>query len=275
MLRRDASEQTQLIAKAQTLLQQGALEEARELLLQEGFVQGDNPLLQNAYYELIPIDEALKAKLSPLKSALQPPFDDSAVKAVAAVAKEAARATNKATYAWIRDPRVTDVLIDALSHGKARLVKETALALAHIVHRYFADYRVRAAFVPLLSNGNKTVRRVACGVVGRWPDEAIVAMLAPLMEDKEAEVRQEATKTLAGLPRESIPELALALFESALIARLQDTDPTVRDIAAFGLGEHQVKQAVPELEAALRVEVSRLAGESIEGALGKLTASAG
>ncbi|ABC29872.1 protein containing HEAT repeats [Hahella chejuensis KCTC 2396] len=275
MQRQDATEQTRLIEKAQTLLQQGALEDARELLLREGFEQGDNPLLQNAYYELIPLGETLQARLDPLKTALQPPYDEASVKAVAAIVKEAAKASNKVTHAWIRDPRVTDLLIDALSHGNARLVKEAALALTHIVHRYFADYRVRAAFVPLLSNANKTLRRVACGVVGRWPDESIVAMLAPLTEDKAAEVRQEATKTLAGLEQENIPALTRPLFEDALIARLKDSEPTVRDIAAFGLGAHGVARAASELEAALRVEVSPLVRESIEITLGKLTKKTG
>ncbi|CAM2068932.1 HEAT repeat domain-containing protein [Sulfidibacter corallicola] len=260
------------IAEAKRLLARGDVGEAKELLLKAGFIDDLDPAVQAAYYDLIPPDPALLRRMDGVLRDLGGDRDVATrTRAAGLIALEAAAEESLETDAWIRDPRVTDALMEALGNGPAGLVKEAAMALTHIVLRYFADYRVRTAFLPLLHGRHAVVRRLACSVVGALAHPDNCELLLPLLEDKAAEVRREAVVVLSEWFEELRPGEGVRMqITVALEKALADPDPQMRERAAFALGNLGDYRSSGALERALAGEGEHLVRETMEEALAQL-----
>lgn len=260
------------IVEAQQLLDSGDLEGAKELLLRAGFVENDDTAVQEAYYRLIPVGEALQARLDGVLQQLGEGDQDSRVKAAAAVAKEAARAVNAETLAWIRDPRVTDHLKSAMCEGKAKLVKEAAGAAILVIHRYFADVRLREPFVALLKNRNKTLRRHACNAMVALNHPEVVTLLTPMLADKADEVRGQVCVLLGSLAqKKQLDDTQRTDLLPVVSGLLEDDGVAVRGHAASTLRKFGDPAALDALRAALGRETIPLVRETLNDAIATLS----
>ncbi len=260
------------IAEAQKLLDSGDLEGAKELLLRVGFIEKDDPAVQEAYYRLIPAGQALQTRLDGVLQQLHDGDQDSRAKAAAAIAKEAARAVNAETHAWICDPRVTDHLKSAMIDGKAKLVKEAAGAAILIIHRYFADVRLREPFVALLKNRNKTLRRHACNAIVALHHPEVVALLTPMLADQADEVRGQVCVLLGTLAQKNqLDETRRTALLPAVIGLLEDDGVAVRDHAAATLRKFGDPAALDALRAALERETIPLVRDTLSDAIAALS----
>lgn len=260
------------IAEAQQLLNSGDLEGAKEHLLRVGFIENDDAAVQDAYYRLIPVGSALQTRLDGVLQQLGEGEPDSRAKAANAVAKEAARTVNAETYAWIRDPRVTDLLKSAMTAGNAKLTKEAAGAAILIVHRYFADVRLREPFVPLLKNRNKTLRRHACNAVVALQHPEVVALLTPMLADKADEVRGEVCVLLGDLAQKAqLDDSQRAALLPPVMGLLEDSAVDVRDRAAATLRKFGDPRALDALRGALERETIPLVRDTLTDAIATLS----
>ncbi|CAM2005875.1 HEAT repeat domain-containing protein [Acanthopleuribacter pedis] len=257
-----------VIDEARRLIDAGDAEGAKTLLLNAGFIEHHDTVVQAAYYELIPVDEPLRERLDGVLKQIGEGEVPTRAKAAGVVAKEAARAVNKKTHAWIRDPRVTDVLIEAMETGQAKLVNQAAGAAILIVSRYFADQRLREPFKKLVKNRNKTVRRHAANALAALYVPENVPLLIGMLQDKADEVRAQVALLMGSLAEAG--RLTAAQREEVvpiLCSFLRDETYEVRNRAAGALRKCGDPSALDALREAHATESLALVRETLEFAI--------
>lgn len=154
--------QDKVINQAEQSVENGNLEEAKELLLNEGYIKQLDDEIQKAYRNLIPISSDLENELN---TSLKDVFDSDSKKrfnALRYIHKQARRETHKDRRSWLQEPRTVSILLEVLENEtEEKLIAETAGALSAIAFRYFPDIRIYNALKKLLNSKNKEVLYVA------------------------------------------------------------------------------------------------------------------
>ncbi|NSW75431.1 MAG: HEAT repeat domain-containing protein [Candidatus Atribacteria bacterium] len=168
----------------------------------------------------------------------------------------------KASWALlkIKDPRVTESLLEALQHDIPQVRMGAAYTLGEI-----GDIRAVEPLITVLrEDQEERVRTQAAHALGRLGDKRAVKPLIEALKDREHSVRYAAIMALWELEaKEAIPYL---------IQALHDEHPSVREIAAWVLGEMGDSRVVESLLASLSDEDPSVR-EDIVAALGKIRAN--
>lgn len=151
-----------VIHKAEKLLALGRGREARELLLQEGYVKQLHATIQEAYLNLIPESaECVREQQGSFKDL----FDKNVAQRVNAssyIFKEARREFS-ASREWLGDPRMIDLLFKALQDNEVKVIENITGALWMISHggRYNSDLRIYSKLLDLVTYDHSEIVRYA------------------------------------------------------------------------------------------------------------------
>jgi HEAT repeat protein len=227
----------EVIAQAKQWLKAGKWEEAKELLIEEGFQKRIDPVIVRAYEKLIPPRAPLLEHLDKELAQLQA-VDPKVRKAAADAINKQARAEGS-IYAseWLADPRTTGALLNALAKEQDVLVSEAlASALASICFRHMQDLRVFDPMCALLASKRMKTRSSAVCALGYLRSDDKWAQLVPMLCDKSAEVRDSACYALMNKnDDEVLPPQVLKTAIHSLKAAKKDPNGTVRAHALIAL----------------------------------------
>lgn len=256
---------------ARALCDEGKVDDARELLLERGYIHASDPAIHAAYSSLIPAPDSLNEWIEgPFADANSP---DSAVrfKALDKIAKTVAKAWSKLTLQWARDPRTIDVLLAHTHDSDPRITEAVATALGAIAVRYFADQRIAAAAVSLLDHPSSRARVWAVHALRTVGGESHVVRLDGLVRDEDVRVRQELAIVLK-LRAEAItsPDAKHALAK-AVVPLLSDNDATVRGQIATVLSKLDAREFLPALKAAKAKEKEKVTRGEMNEAIKSLS----
>jgi HEAT repeat protein len=224
------------IERAKAHLEDGEAEEARDLLLAEGYVRREDADIQRAYAKLLRPSGVLATKITEVTAAVSDPSAEARYKALSALAREVFKETSLHIKAWVADPRVTGLLIGALDDEDPRVVEKAAAILSVVVSRYFADLRAFEPLVALLESKRKQTRLYAVFSIpylarpDRWD------VLLPAFEDAAPEVRQTAVRgVLSDEALDELPAGTRTALADALRPFVKDKDPATKVMAERAL----------------------------------------
>lgn len=110
--------------------------------------------------------------------------------------------------------------------------EEIAGALAHTIIRYFPDLRAFPLLETLLSNRKKKTREYAVLGLGWLEDDRRWPLLAPLLKDPALEVRRAVCRVIAFKAQQShVDEEARAAMLALLSPLMKDKDKLLQDFA--------------------------------------------
>lgn len=228
------------IERAKAHIKSGETDEARDLLLTEGYVHREDADVQRAYPQLLKPSGVLAKKLAEVSAAVSEPSAEARYKALSALAREVFQETSEHLRAWLADPRVTDLWIQALGDDDPKVVEKAAAILSVVVSRYFADLRTFEPLSALLMSKRKQTRLYAVFSIpylarpDRWD------VLLPLFGDSAPEVRQTAVRgVLSDEALDQLPAKTRATLADVLRPFAQDKDATTRVMAERALARLQ------------------------------------
>jgi HEAT repeat protein len=244
-----------LIRKAKALADAGKEAEGRDLLLVAGYEAGDEKAIQEAYPALFPVPTGLEKNDAKVKA-----FADKDAKKRADAGKWLSRearlaySLNKKT--WMRDPRLTDAVMEALANeGDPKARNEIAAGLAFLLYRYFPDQRAFAILSSLAGDKNKQIRYSVAVGIGHLRHPARYDVLLPMLGDKVAQVRHEVCLSVCNNKRAGfLTDAEKARLRAALPPLLGDRDRGVRTVCSSALRDCGDRSTIPHLEAAMRKE---------------------
>lgn len=205
-----------VIQKAEKLLEQGHQTDAKDLLLNEGFVKRLNPDIQKAYLTLIPeSEELLREKKTSLEELFSPNVNKR-IKASSYIFKEGRREFAH-SRAWLGDPRTIDLLFAALQDKEPKVIENITGALWMISHggRYNRDLRIYNKLLELVaSDHNETVRNAALGLQNYALTSKYQVLLTVLPKQTVAKtVQQILNNFYRGESRAEIEKIRSGLLE--------------------------------------------------------------
>ena len=253
-----------VVDAALALLGAGKVDDAREFLLDEGYIKRLVPEIQAAYMELIPIHPTLRAMLEEVYPGLDDPDPKVRFDTASRLSRDFSKATLRDNVRWMRDPRASQPLIDAALAPDPKVAGRAVLALARLVTKYFPDQRALPAFRSALSRPEQLIRSNAIAGIGGLRQEKALGLLADVFDQGTADDRGNIAATIAGLAFETPysqlqhplewSEAGKKLWRSKMIALLGDPSAALRRQAANALNFLGDPEAIPALQAARRVE---------------------
>jgi HEAT repeat protein len=254
-----------LIEKAKALAKAGKEEEGRDFLLASGYEVGDEKAVQKAYPALFPPPVELKKNAAKIKG-----FADKDAKKRADagkwLSKEARLSYSLDKKTWMRDPRLTDVVMDALAKEddpKAR--NAIAEGLAFLLYRYFPDQRAFGVLSGLAGDKDKHIRYSVAVGIGHLRHPARYDVLTPMLEDKATQVRHEVCLSVCHNERAGfLTEAEKTVLRPALLPLLDDKDQGVRTVCSSALRDCGDQTTLPHLEAALKKEAVAAVKDSLK-----------
>lgn len=147
-----------IIGEAKGLLHLGKNREARDLLLQEGYVKRLVPEFQTAFLELFPPSQEL---LNEEKTTFRKLVSQQLNVRLEAARYLCGQAHNEITIkreAWLKDPRTVDVLLAAARDNEPKTLAEISLALAALAERYYKDLRMYPVLRELIRHSAREVQ---------------------------------------------------------------------------------------------------------------------
>lgn len=227
---------TNAIARAQTLIKDGKVEEAKELLLDEGFVRRHDPDIESAYPKLIPPNPLLEARLKGELARVADPDPEVRYKTLAAILREVFGEWSLDLKAWLTDPRSTAALTRALRDGRPDVAEKAAGVLSMVLSRYFADLRAFEPLADLLKSRRKLTRVYATYGIGYLAHPERWRVLLPMFRDRATDVRRTAVRTAAfNAAGSSMSPATRSELTEELRRLLGDKDASTRDMAETAL----------------------------------------
>jgi hypothetical protein len=256
-----------VIAKARALIENGQEDDARDLLLDEGYIQRSDAKIQKAFVELVPISKTLATILEERYRGIDDDDPKIRFRAVAAVNRELCRQTLRNNVFWMRDPRAVDPLAHAATDRDAKVLERALIAVAHVV-AYFPDRRLADLALANLSSPKPKRRALAIAIVSGLRNEELLAQLAPVFERGTPADRNVVLSSVWGhfLPESTLRALrpylpvirftgeGRALWKKIFLAALAEEDVTTRKQAVHALHALGDEDTLPSLEAVRRKE---------------------
>lgn len=261
-----------VVQQVKELIALGELRLARNLLLEEGYVNQLNPLIQKEFFELFPKNPELILEEQTTLKELFSPNEESRLRAAKYICRQASNETALKREAWLKDPRTIDVLIKATEDESPKVVAEIAFALAAVAWRYFRDLRMYPVLKKLLLYPNRDVQWGAiCGVctfynrLDRWD-----VLIPFLLSRTPSKFKHEIAKAVSSGPRQLIPKDRTDLREALLTALKKERVVTTKRglvRALYWIGDKQTK---PELERMLQIEEDKPTQEELKSAIDRI-----
>jgi HEAT repeat protein len=249
-----------VIASAKRLLEQGRPAEARDLLLDEGYVKRLEPAIQRAYQELIPVHPTLREVLDDLYVGLGDPAAGVRFDAATKLAREFAKVHLRGNVRWMRDPRASGPIIQAVFDADDKVARRALRALSLLVWKYFPDQRALPAFLSRLADPTQATRVDAINGIGCLRREALLEHLVPVMERGTDRDRAAVAGQIWGLALEVFDNMnqhpmewspvGRRFWRDRMIAALRDPYVQVRKSAARALKQLGDARAVAALRLA-------------------------
>jgi HEAT repeat protein len=220
------------ISKAKTLLAAERVDEARELLLENGFIERLDSEIQAAYEQLIPLSKALQEQLSGPLASLRSKQAATRSKAADQIGREARKEWSSDRKVWLADPRTTGPLIKALDDVDDKVVEVAAAAIAAIARGYFPDLRAFDPLAKLLSSPKKNVRLYAVLGISSLHHPDRWKLLLNMTTDKVTDVRRTVCRSMvAYLPKSKLSPALRAKLIAAITPLQSDPDGVVKKVA--------------------------------------------
>lgn len=258
-----------VIRQAKQWIEKGETDRARELLLEYGFERTSDATIQAVYEDLVPPSQAFKVEVSNRLKELGSDKPPARRKAIALVDREASKEPAQVRAVWMKEPRLTAILIRALSDTDTKTVVHALHALARIARLYFRDRRALLPALDLLSDKREAVSiRAIATVAGLAPSECFAPFIA-MFEGSSAAFQAE----IFGLGRQAMiknKRPAPSEFTELAKTNLSSSHSLVRESAANFLRDAGVKAVLPALRKALSKEEDPGARESLELAITEL-----
>ncbi|WP_158629135.1 HEAT repeat domain-containing protein [Corallococcus sp. AB030] len=185
--------------------------------------------------------------------------------AAKAIANEALEEGSRARAVWLKDPRTTHALTQALEDEDPQVVEQVITALSNIAELYLADFRAYPAVLRLLESKRQVTRRYAVSAAWALAGFDASESVIPRFQDKVEAVRSAAVVGPAVLASErKVPAAAKKLLREPLVEALKDESSTVRMRASNSLRVLGDDSVIEALRAAAAVETSAVTREVLE-----------
>jgi len=143
--------------------------EARDILLNSGFIDNKNVELQNAFYDIFPPSkEFLKEVNSSFKNLFS---DDVSIrrKTSSYLEKQPRKSMNGYLQLWLKDPRTIDLLLKALDDNDAKVLENIILCLGNIADRYnYNDLNIYHKLVDLYDKVSDNLKITIAQSIGSF-----------------------------------------------------------------------------------------------------------
>jgi hypothetical protein len=163
----------ELIKSAETELKKGDLLDiikARDILLDNGFINNKDSVLQKKFFDLFPPSKELENELA---GSLKQLFDkDEAVRKKASIyiEKQPRKSMNGYLKLWLKDPRTIDILCKAIDDKNLDVQENVILALGTIADRYdYVDLEVYKKIIRKYDTANDKLKVSIAQSVGKYP----------------------------------------------------------------------------------------------------------
>jgi hypothetical protein len=254
----------EVIRSAAQMLADGAMHEAQELLLVEGYIKRLEPSIQEAYLRMIPIGPVLGEMLGEAYPGLSDPDPRIRSKSITSLLREFAKEKLRGNTRWMRDPRASEPIIEAVKDDDRKVAQRALRALSRLVCRYFPDQRTLPTFVSMLSHRKQEVRVDAISGVGCLRREDALKHLVPLIEHGTDEDRTAVSGQIWGLSLETFQHTyqypiewtddGRRFWRTKMESALSDSAVSVRKQSARALRQLGEDASLPALRAAREAE---------------------
>jgi HEAT repeat protein len=262
---RTAPAPEEIINSARELLAAGKTDDARELLLENGYVTRSEPTIQKAYLHLVPVSATLRAVLDEVYVGLGDRDPKVRFDAASKLVRECTKAYPRDNVRWMRDPRASEPLIHAVQDPDTKVSERALRALSCLVCKYFRDQRALPAFVAKLSHAKQDTRNNAISGVGCMGLEEGLEHLINLNDHGTERDRAEVARQIAALAYASEQEMnqyyymkwteaGREFWKGRMVAALRDPFADVRKQAALALKAFGDRKTLPALRAARHSE---------------------
>lgn len=148
-----------IIEEVKTLLINKKLKEASDLLIKEGFINNENHILQELFYELIPENDEFKYEKENSLKQLFSTDEKTRIKAAQYIFSQARNEYSNTRKNWLGDPRIVEILFEGLNDTNKKVVENVTGALWMISNggRYLKDIRIYNKLIELLNNRSSNV----------------------------------------------------------------------------------------------------------------------
>lgn len=249
---------------------EGKADEARDLLLAAGYEDGLDSTAQAEYAQLFPSSPEIVDKLDEYAARLADPDAKVRVAAAKAIAKEALRESSVRAAVWLRNPRTTGLLTDALTDPDPEVHVHATTALAMIALRYFRDRRAIPPILSMLQSPHPLARSWACQAAERLAGAAALEPILPLLEDNNVRVRTSALSAVGGILGSGLPSTDRVRVSNALAQMTDDKDLDIRIMVAGHLGAVGDSNSAEVLTSWCKREKDREVKREIRAALTRL-----
>lgn len=182
----------EIIKQAENLMQAGNSEDAREMLLREGYFKQLDPVVQQALLSWFPQPVAFNQEV---QTATEDLFSSDVLlrrKASKYIALRALRGMPDSLIgvsviieSWIRDPRTVDIFLKALGDSDAKVVADITIALGMFCLRYdYPDIRIYNHVENLFDHPSSEVKINAVTAIKYFPYSEKWDYIHTLLEKK-------------------------------------------------------------------------------------------
>ncbi len=245
-----------IIDKFNQLSASGKLEDGKELLLREGYIEAINTEIQDAYLEFIPPTLELEKELA---TSLKQLFDkDISIRRKASVYINKQSRGNWTTKqrGWLRDPRTVGLLIEALKDEDEKVVINACIALGMISKRYdYNDLRIYNAIVKLFSHKSDEVKIKAAQSIPQFNfEEGWKKILKSLNYKPLKLARWTVGLAVAGYGSQMSSQMKSIFIEPLILAYEDEKSLDAKGVLIKGIGKIGSANVLDKLENLLQNE---------------------
>ncbi len=132
---------------------------ARDILLSNGFINNKNQELQQAYFELFPVNFKLEQELETSLKDIQSDDEQVREKASKYLQRKPSLETSMIAKLWLKEPRTINILCNVLEKEKnIKILENVILSLGSIARRY--EYNDLSIFNSIVSKFDKANDRL-------------------------------------------------------------------------------------------------------------------
>ncbi|MGB0911753.1 MAG: HEAT repeat domain-containing protein [Nitrospirales bacterium] len=253
-----------VICSAKKLVMSGKIDEAQNLLLDEGYVKRLELTIQKAYLQLIPIGSTLHDMLEEVYKGLDDSHQNIRFKALTQLTREFAQACPRNNVRWMRDPRASEPIIKAALDPNRKIFDRALIALSTLVCKYFPDQQALTVFQLRLTDPKQETRNRAISGIACLRREEALRHLVDLIDCGTDQDRAEVVRQIWGLFDETLEsmnqypiewsEAGCRFWRDKIVAALHDSHVLVRKHAARALKSLGDRTTLPALHAARDTE---------------------
>ena len=160
--------------------------QARRLLLAHGYEKAANPVIQQAYAQLIPDHDIFVQEKKASLDKLADPSLSTRLQAIRYISRKALYLGCPPHEIWLAQPTTVTILIDAMQdESEPKVVKEIIITLGAIYSHYFKDRRIFPELFKFLEATNSDILVAAINWTGFFDEEEKWPKILELLQTKK------------------------------------------------------------------------------------------